>query len=510
MDSACSVEQWSDDPKGNQRRIAETFREACAIAEDHGERLAAEGEICWGGMHSWRRMIELLEMVDRRQTLGFQADMSHTLLYLLGYNAPGRRTAPADFDWRDRGRFDAAYAKLTAALRPWTIDFHVAQNDGSVYGAGSHDKTGRHCLATDPGGKLDIVHHAGFWLRDDRRPAHAGHSPYLLGRLHVSQRRADEAGDVERRAPRDGGGEGRARVGREVKKVQGSIAALWAGLTRSKFWLRCHRPSPRSSPGGRREIAVRQDAFNGLIVGDRALLECGGEAGVGREARVGVDFQNPRLPGLIDAEIDPHPAAKIKALPTPSRQAAKFVQQRRIAGFVVEAAGRVVIFELVVAPFRAVTDDPRLAGGKGRKVDLGRQEDLRLGAVRPGEHGDGEFAAVDELLGEAGPARPRSPLVQPLRTSAGLTSRNTASSPMSREPCSQTPLRIQAGPKGRPISRAKWDSPPRSRAKGQAPFVRSTLRAFPANGACPLFRRSMQASAGQPIASALWPAACAS
>jgi sugar phosphate isomerase/epimerase len=174
MDSVCSVEQWSDDPKGNQRRIAETFREACAIAEDHGERLAAEGEICWGGMHSWRRMLELLEMVDRRQTLGFQADMSHTLLYLLGYNSPEDALLPPQFDWRDRGRFDVAYAKLTAALRPWTIDFHVAQNDGSVYGAGSHDKTGRHCLATDPGGKLDIVHHAGFWLRgDDGQPTRA-------------------------------------------------------------------------------------------------------------------------------------------------------------------------------------------------------------------------------------------------------------------------------------------------------------------------------------------------
>ena len=88
IDSACSVAAWREDPKGNQRRIAETFREACKIAEDHDERLAAEGEICWGGMHSWRRMIELLEMVDRPQTLGFQADMAHTLLYLLGYNAP--------------------------------------------------------------------------------------------------------------------------------------------------------------------------------------------------------------------------------------------------------------------------------------------------------------------------------------------------------------------------------------------------------------------------------------
>ena len=68
-------------------------------------------------------------------------------------------------------RFDEAYAKLTAALRPWTIDFHVAQNDGTVHGSGSHDKTGRHCLATDPNGKLDIVRHAGCWLRDARRAA---------------------------------------------------------------------------------------------------------------------------------------------------------------------------------------------------------------------------------------------------------------------------------------------------------------------------------------------------
>ena len=71
FDSACSVEAWREDPKGNQKRIAETFREACKIAEDHGERLAAEGEICWGGMHSWRRMVELLEMVDRRPNARF-------------------------------------------------------------------------------------------------------------------------------------------------------------------------------------------------------------------------------------------------------------------------------------------------------------------------------------------------------------------------------------------------------------------------------------------------------
>jgi hypothetical protein len=51
-------------------------------------------------------------------------------------------------------------------LRPWTIDFHVAQNDGEVHGAGSHDKTGKHCQADDPDGKLDIVRCAGDWLKD--------------------------------------------------------------------------------------------------------------------------------------------------------------------------------------------------------------------------------------------------------------------------------------------------------------------------------------------------------
>jgi sugar phosphate isomerase/epimerase len=168
IDSATSVEEWAKgDPEANSKRFAETFGEACAIAEDSGERLAAEGEICWGGMHSWRRMLQLLEMVGRPQTLGFQADMAHTLLYLLGHNAPEDAILPADFNWKDTAGLDAALHQLTSALRPWTIDFHVAQNDATVHGTGSHDKTGRHCLPNDPNGKLDIVKVAGFWLRDD-------------------------------------------------------------------------------------------------------------------------------------------------------------------------------------------------------------------------------------------------------------------------------------------------------------------------------------------------------
>jgi sugar phosphate isomerase/epimerase len=172
IDSSCSPADWASNPGGNSKIIAETFREACVVAEDHGERLAAEGEICWGGMHSWKRMLELLELVDRPKTLGFQADMAHTLLYTLGYNAPEDRILPENYDWVDRERLYAALEEMASALRPWMIDFHVAQNDATVKGSGSHDKTGRHCLPGDPNGKLDIVRAAGIWLRGTQSVEH--------------------------------------------------------------------------------------------------------------------------------------------------------------------------------------------------------------------------------------------------------------------------------------------------------------------------------------------------
>ena len=173
VDTATGVAEWAADPAGNTAKMAETLRQACDIAQDHGERLAAEGEICWGGMHSWRHMVELLEAVDRPETMGFQADMAHTMLYALGYNAPEHALIKED-QLGDSAALDAALKTITDALRPWTIDFHVAQNDGTVHGSGSHDKTGRHCMATDKNGKLDIVRHAGLWLnRPDGSPTEA-------------------------------------------------------------------------------------------------------------------------------------------------------------------------------------------------------------------------------------------------------------------------------------------------------------------------------------------------
>lgn len=164
IDSAeFGVEKWRENPAANTKVIADTFREAAKIAADNGERLAAEGEICWAGMHSWKDMLDLLEAVGMPESLGFQADLAHTYLYTLGYNAPEYALVKEGYSDEE---FYAAYEQMTDKLRPWTIDFHVAQNDGEVHGAGSHDKTGKHCQADDPNGKMDIVKCAGYWLKD--------------------------------------------------------------------------------------------------------------------------------------------------------------------------------------------------------------------------------------------------------------------------------------------------------------------------------------------------------
>ncbi len=164
IDSAeFGVEKWREDPGAGTARIVETFKEAAKIAADHGERLAAEGEICWAGMHSWKTMINLLEEVGMPETLGFQADLAHSYTFMLGYNAPEDALLSKDHSDEE---FWSAYEEMTDKLRPWTIDFHVAQNDGNVHGAGDHDKTGKHCTADDPNGKLDIARCASYWLKD--------------------------------------------------------------------------------------------------------------------------------------------------------------------------------------------------------------------------------------------------------------------------------------------------------------------------------------------------------
>ena len=164
IDSAeFGVAKFLEDPDTNIKHIAATFKEAAKIAADHGERLAAEGEVCWAGLHSWKASLALMEEVGMPESLGFQADLAHTYTFMLGYNAPDDALLKKDHTEEE---FWAAYETVTDKLRPWTIDFHVAQNDGEVHGAGDHDKTGKHCTADDPNGKLDIARCAGYWLKD--------------------------------------------------------------------------------------------------------------------------------------------------------------------------------------------------------------------------------------------------------------------------------------------------------------------------------------------------------
>ena len=162
VDSAeFGVQKWRENPKANTARIVDTFKKAAKIAEGHGERIAAEGEICWAGMHSWKAMLDTLEGVGMPGTFGFQADLAHTYLYLMGYNEPEAALLQEGYTSE---QFWPAYREMVGKLRPWTLDFHVAQNDGTVHGTGSHEKTGRHCQADDANGKLDITACSKVWL----------------------------------------------------------------------------------------------------------------------------------------------------------------------------------------------------------------------------------------------------------------------------------------------------------------------------------------------------------
>ncbi len=73
----------------------------------YGERLAAEGEICWGGMHSWKRNVELLELVESPEDA----------------RLPGRHGAHAALHarlQRARGSHPARGLRLEATAKPST------------------------------------------------------------------------------------------------------------------------------------------------------------------------------------------------------------------------------------------------------------------------------------------------------------------------------------------------------------------------------------------------------
>src|SRR4051812_31928641 len=64
------------------------------------------------------------------------------------------------------------------------------------------------------------------------------------------------------------------------------------------------------------------------------------KASVGRQARIGVDLQNPRLPARIDTEIDAGISRQIEQSPTFHRQSTQPIKQRRIGVIEVELTRR--------------------------------------------------------------------------------------------------------------------------------------------------------------------------
>ena len=187
IDSAASPADWAKDPVGNTKLIAETWREACDVAKDYGERLAAEGEICWGGMHSWKAMVDTLEQTDRPSTIGFQADMAHTLLYTMGYNAPEAALLPEGFDWKDQAH---------ARCGPRQDDRHAPALDHRLPRRPERRHREGHRLSRQDRPPLhgdrpqwQARHHEAcrpVAARQGRLP-HQGLPAHLLGRLHVPQ-----------------------------------------------------------------------------------------------------------------------------------------------------------------------------------------------------------------------------------------------------------------------------------------------------------------------------------
>ena len=169
VDSSVGVEAWDKDPKGNTKKIAETFREAAKAAQDHGEFLVAEGEICWGGMHSWRENVNLLEMVDMPGVVGYQADMAHSMLFTLGYNAEKDRLLPEGL--RLEGPLAARRRLQQGRRRASALDLRFPRRAERRHGL----RLGRPCkdrppLPGRPTRTASSISpkHAGYWLRDDK------------------------------------------------------------------------------------------------------------------------------------------------------------------------------------------------------------------------------------------------------------------------------------------------------------------------------------------------------
>ena len=213
IDSSVGVEAWDKDPKGNTKKIAETFREAGEgragsrrVPRRRGRDLlgrhaflAREREPARRGRHAGRRRLP-----GRHGAF----DALHARLQRREGPPAARRTTTG----RTARKLDAAYKKVADALRPWTYDFHVAQNDGTVFGSGDHEKTGRHCQVDRSERQARYPKHAGYWLRDDKGELTKTMRHICWDGCMFPNAVMEKPGDLERDSRRDDQGARRARL----------------------------------------------------------------------------------------------------------------------------------------------------------------------------------------------------------------------------------------------------------------------------------------------------------
>jgi hypothetical protein len=166
------------------RDECEKLETELAAAKAECERLRKAGTDTWGEL---RQQIHAKETeLDRLRADNLTA---HQMACAAGLERDRLRAEPSAVQALHLDEIDelAAQAKIMNALRPWTIDFHVAQNNGSTYG----------CELRDPNGTI-WEQAAKDHARAEKAEAECLEKAILLGMS--GEREADLLGKLERLA----------------------------------------------------------------------------------------------------------------------------------------------------------------------------------------------------------------------------------------------------------------------------------------------------------------------
>ena len=176
--------------RATRRRSPRRSARPCDVAEDFGERLAAEGEICWGGMHSWKRKVELLEMVDRPEDARLPGRHgAHAALHAGLQRARGSHPARG---LRLEGPDDARRGAEDADARAAALDDRLPRRAERRARSKAPARTTRPAATacrTIRTASSTSSQHAGYWLRDDERQADAARSSTSAGTAACSRTR---------------------------------------------------------------------------------------------------------------------------------------------------------------------------------------------------------------------------------------------------------------------------------------------------------------------------------